>query len=70
MGIPFLADTPVATQPRKAVAESTKQAGVNIKAATAKEPSKSVNKGKAHIHKAKAHAHGHAVKADTNASVK
>jgi hypothetical protein len=54
----------------KAVAESTKEAGDNIKATTAKQPHKSVDKAKAHVHKAKAHAHSHAAKADAKAAVK
>jgi hypothetical protein len=48
----FSQAVPAVKESGKAVAESTKQAGDNIKAATAKEPSKSVDKGKAHIHKA------------------
>jgi hypothetical protein len=35
-------------------------AGDNIKAATAKQPNKAIDKAKARVHKAKAHAHSHA----------
>ena len=61
---------PAAKETGKAVAESTKEAGDNIKAATAKQPNKAVDKAKAHVHKAKAHAHSHAAKADAKAAVK
>jgi hypothetical protein len=61
---------PATKETGKAVAESTKEAGDNIKAATAKQPNKAIDKAKAHVHKAKAHAHSHAAKADAKAAVK
>ena len=65
----FSQAVPAAKESGKGVAETTKEAGDNIKAATAKEPNKSVYKAKAHVHKAKAHAHGHSAKADAKAAV-
>src|ERR1700742_1236174 len=53
---------PAVKETGKAVAESTKEAGDNIKATTAKQPNKAVDKAKAHVHKAKAHVHSHAGK--------
>jgi hypothetical protein len=66
----FSQAVPAAKETGRAVAESSKEAGDNIKAATSKEPKKSWNKTKAHVHKAKAHAHAHRAKADAKAAVK
>ena len=66
----FSQAVPAAKETGRAVAESTKEAGDNIKATTSKEPKKSINKAKAHVHKAKAHAHAHHAKADAKAAVK
>jgi hypothetical protein len=66
----FSQAVPAAKETGRAVAESSKEAGDNIKATTSKEPKKSYNKAKAHVHKAKAHAHSHRAKADAKAAVK
>jgi hypothetical protein len=73
----FSQAVPAAKETGKEVSESTKQGGDNIRAATSKEPNKSVYKGKAHAHKAKAHAHkakahahAHRAKADAKDTVK
>ena len=60
---------PAGKETGKAVAESTKEAGHNVKAATESEPNKSIDKAKAHVHKAKAHAHGHQAKKAADATV-
>ncbi len=65
----FSQAVPAAKESGKAVSETTKQAGDNIKAGTSSEPNKSVYKSKARVHKAKAHAHGHRAKADAKAAV-
>ena len=60
---------PTVKESGKAVAESTKEAGDNAKAAVSTEPNKSVDKAKAHTHKAKAHAHAHHAKNAADATV-
>jgi hypothetical protein len=61
--------TPTVKESGKAVAESTKEAGDNAKAAVSTEPNKSMDKAKAQTHKAKAHAHGHRAKKAADATV-
>ena len=60
---------PAAKETAKGIAESTKQAGDNVMAATSSEPKKSMYKAKAQVHKAKAHAHRHEAKKAADAIV-
>src|ERR1039458_2000618 len=60
---------PTVKESGKAVAESTKEAGDNAKAAMSTEPNKSMDKAKAQSHKAKAHGHRHKAKKAADATV-
>ena len=53
----------------KAIAEGTREAGDDIKAAAASEPDKSIDKAKARAHKASKHRHGHRAKEASKAAV-
>lgn len=53
----------------KSLAEGTKEAGDNVKAAVHSEPEKSVDKAKAKMHKTKARYHRHKAKAAADAAV-
>jgi hypothetical protein len=59
---------PAVKESGRAVSETTKEAGDNVKAVTSSEPNKSVNKAKARVHKAKAHAHAHQAKRAADAA--
>jgi Ni/Co efflux regulator RcnB len=60
---------PAVKETGKAVAESAKQGGDNVKAAVSTEPNKSVNKAKAKVHKAKARVHRHKAKKAADAAM-
>jgi hypothetical protein len=60
---------PAVKESGKTVAESTKEAGRNVKATTESGPNKSIDKSKARVHKAKAHAHKHQAKKAADATV-
>ncbi len=60
---------PAAKESGHAVAETAKEGGDNLKAATESQPKKAASKSKAHAHKSKAHAHAHHAKADAKAAV-
>jgi Ni/Co efflux regulator RcnB len=60
---------PAAKETGKAIAESSKEAGDNMKAAVSSEPHKTMDKAKAHVHKAKARRHRHKAKKAADAAV-
>ena len=60
---------PAVKETGKAIAESTMQAGDNVKAAVSTEPNKSMNKAKAQVHKAKARVHRHKAKKAADAAL-
>jgi hypothetical protein len=61
---------PAVKEAGHATAETAKEGGDKVKAATEKQPNKAVDQAKAQGHKAKAHAHGHAAKTDAKDAVK
>lgn len=65
----FAQVVPAAKESGHAAAETAKEGGDNLKAATESQPNKAIDKAKAHAHKAKAHAHRHHAKADAKAAV-
>jgi hypothetical protein len=60
---------PAAKESGRAIAESSKQAGDNARAAVSSEPDKSVYKAKARGHKARAHMHRHRAKEAADSAV-
>jgi hypothetical protein len=67
--VAFAQVEPTVRESGKAVAESTKEAGDNVKAATSTGPNKSMYKAKARVHKAKAQVHRHQAKKASDAAV-